>query len=256
MSMRRMHKIVVKVGTSTLTAGTQKLSRRSMLSLVQQIVHLKDKGVDIVLVSSGAVATGRELMSLAQGPSRQTYASIGQAKLMQVWSELFSLYDQHVGQVLVTKENFFSQNHLATCASLSCLLKHSVLPVVNENDTTATPAGRIGNNDTIATLVAQVIGADTVIFLTDQEGLYTADPRSNPEAKLISCVHPSDVDLLSQATSSGTSLGTGGMRTKIEAALLAVNTGMQAIITSLFQPDILIQLASGTHLGTLFCKEE
>ncbi|MBI5274325.1 MAG: glutamate 5-kinase [Chlamydiales bacterium] len=257
--MEAMHKIVIKVGTSTLMQGTTKLSRRYMLGLVQQIAHLQSKGLELVVVSSGAVATGRELLHPSKTgqllPSKQTFASIGQVKLMQIWSELFSLFDIQVGQVLLTKDNFSVRKRHLTQDTLSCLLEHHIIPIINENDTAATKETCVGDNDNLAALVARLIGADTVILLTDQEGLYTDDPRRNPSATLIPCVKHIDEKIFSLAGGSSTSVGTGGMTTKIEAAQVASKSGIQTIIVSAARPNVLIDLLEGKQIGTLFEKE-
>lgn len=255
--MKGMHKIVIKVGSSTLTQGMQTLSRRHMLSLVQQIAHLKGLGLQLVLVSSGAVATGRELLNstVTQSiPSKQALASVGQVKLMQTWLDLFSLLDLQVGQVLLTKDDFSNPRCALTRDTLKCLLQH-IIPIVNENDTIATQASRIGDNDNLAALVAHLIGADAIILLTDQEGLYTADPRLNPEAKLISVVRCIDETIFALAAGSSTSIGTGGMTTKIQAAQMASRAGIRTIIASSTRPNVLIDLVEGKQLGTLFLEE-
>lgn len=256
--MKGMHKIVIKVGSSTLTQGMQTLSRRYMLSLVQQIAHLKGQGLQLVLVSSGAVVTGREFLSSAKVsqsiPSKQAFASVGQVKLMQTWLELFSLLDLQVGQVLLTKDDFSNPKSNFTRDTLNCLLQH-IIPIVNENDTIATQESRIGDNDNLAALVAKLIGADTIVLLTDQEGLYTADPHLNPDAKLIPVVRCIDETIFALATGSFTSVGTGGMVTKIEAAQLASRAGIRTIIASSIRPNVLIDLVEGKQLGTLFLEE-
>lgn len=254
--MKTMRKIVIKVGTSSLTQGRQNLSRRSMLGLVEQIVDLQNRGLEIILVSSGAVATGRDLLtSDRQNPtfhSKQTFASIGQVRLMHVWSELFSLFDLQVGQVLLSKEDFAQHKQDHTRTTLNKLLEHKIIPIINENDTLATQEQCVGNNDRLAALVARLIEADTVILLTDQEGLYTADPRLHPHAKLIPLVDHIDDKISALAGSSSTSLGTGGMATKIEAAHIASSAGTQTIIASSSRPHVLIDLVEGKQIGTLF----
>jgi glutamate 5-kinase len=225
-----------------------------MLGLVQQIVHLQGQGLELILVSSGAVATGRDLLGSLS--SKQTFASIGQVKLMQIWSELFSLFDLQVAQVLVTKEDFSDGKRHLTRETLGCLLQHHVIPIVNENDTVATKEMCVGNNDRLAALVANLIAADTVILLTDQEGLYTADPRLNPDAQLIATVHHIDEKISALAGGSSTSLGTGGMATKIEAAQIALESGIRTIIASSSRPNVLIDLVEGKQIGTLFLEEE
>lgn len=256
--MKGMRKIVIKVGSSTLTQGLQTLSRRYMLSLGQQIAHLKDQGLQLVLVSSGAVVTGRELLGYAKVtqsiPSKQAFASVGQVKLMQTWLEIFSLLDIQIGQVLLTKDDFSSPKCDLTRDTLNCLLQ-DIIPIVNENDTIAAHGSRIGDNDNLAALVAHLIEADTIILLTDQEGLYTADPRFNPDAELIPVVKCIDETILALAAGSSTSIGTGGMLTKIEAAQKASRAGIRTIIASSARPNVLIDLIEGKQIGTLFLEE-
>ncbi len=254
--MKTMRKIVIKVGTSTLTEGSQKLSRRTMLGLVQQIAHLQSQSLQVLLVSSGAIATGRELLSSQKTDqtflSNQTFASIGQVKLMQVWSELFSLLDLQVGQVLLTKEDFSEHRRHLTRDTLCSLLLHNIIPIINENDAVATKDACVGDNDNLAALVASLIDANTIILLTDQEGLYSADPRLHTDAKLIPIVEHIDETIFSLARGSSTSLGTGGMTTKIEAAQIASRSGIQTIIASSSRPNILVDLAEGKEIGTVF----
>lgn len=258
--MKSIRKMVVKVGTSTLTQGGKKLSRRYMLGLVQQLSYLQAQGIQIVLVSSGAIAAGRELLNFPKIdrslPSKQMFSSIGQVKLMQTWSELFSLFELHVGQVLLTRNDLSNRKrYLNARDTLHCLLKHHVVPIINENDTVATKEIRVGDNDNLAALVANLIEADVVVLLTDQEGLFTADPRLNTDAKLIPVVTRIDDSIFSLAGGSSTSLGTGGMITKIEAAQMASQSGTRTIIASASRPNVLIDLALGQQIGTLFLEE-
>lgn len=257
--MKLFRKMVVKVGTSTLTQGGMKLSRRYMLGLVEQLVQLHSQEMQVVLVSSGAIAAGRELLNFRKVdrslPSKQMFSSIGQVKLMQIWSELFALFDLHVAQVLLTREDLSSRNgYLNARDTLHCLFKHHIIPIINENDVVATKEIQIGDNDNLAALVANLIEADAVILLTDQEGLYTADPRLNKEAKLISVVNHIDDSIFALAKESSTALGTGGMRTKIEAANIASQSGARTIIASASRPNVLIDLAAGQSIGTLFLE--
>ena len=241
--------MIIKLGTSSLTQGTGSLCRRFMLGLIQQIVALQTKGIQCILVSSGAVATGRSL--LCQSHPKPVLASVGQVKLMQIWSELFSLFNLQVGQILLTQSDFSSSKKGATRQAIEDLLSNGIIPILNENDTTATKGDRIGNNDTLAALTATLIDADLVVLLTDQEGLYTANPQLDSSAKLIPIVHQIDESLLS--TVKGTSiLGTGGMKTKLEAAKLALAAGIPMAIAHSCRPNVLIDLAEGIHIGTLF----
>jgi glutamate 5-kinase len=255
--MKAMRKVVVKVGTSSLTQGGDRLSRRYMLELAQQLILLQEQGIEVVLVSSGSIAGGREVLNFPKVErslsSKQMFSSVGQAKLMQIWSELFSVFNRNVGQILLTRDDFsHRKRYLNARDSFHCLLKHGVIPIVNENDTIATEEIRVGDNDNLAALVANLIEADTLILLTDQEGLFTADPRSNVDAKLIPVVKNIDKSIFSLAGGSSTSLGTGGMSTKIEAAQIASQSGIRTFIVSSARPNVLQELASGTPVGTLF----
>jgi len=254
-----MQKVVIKIGTSTLTRGSSKLSRRSMLALVEQCVQLHEKGVQLILVSSGAEAAGRNHLCLTEKERSSSLkplcASTGQVILMQTWLELFSLFDLNVGQVLVTRDDFFDLNKQeSTKEILVSMLRHRVVPIVNENDTVSSVESRIGDNDNLAALLARLIKVDAVILLTDQEGLYTADPRMNPNAKFIEKVERLDAELFSFA-SSFSALGTGGMATKIEAAQVASQSGIRTIIAPSFRQNVLVDLFEGKQIGTVFMEE-
>jgi glutamate 5-kinase len=258
--MKTMNKIVIKMGTSTLTQGSQKLSHRFMLSLVQQLASLHEQGKQIILVSSGAMAAGRELLNVSKGDhtisQKQMFASIGQVKLMQAWSELFGLYDLHVGQLLLTREDFsHPQRSLNTGETLANLLKHKIIPVINENDTVATKEIQVGDNDNLAAMVGKLVSADLLILLTDQQGLYTADPRKHPEATLISKVECIDESIFALAGGSSTVLGTGGMSTKIEAAQISTQSGTRTIIASSGCPRVLLDIVEGKPVGTMFMEQ-
>jgi glutamate 5-kinase len=255
-----MQKIVIKIGSSALTQGTTRLSLRYMLSLAQQITELREQGNQIILISSGAIAAGKELLHSAKEsstiPTKQMLASVGQAKLMQSWSELFALFDINVGQLLLTRDDFSDRKrYLNARDTFSSLLLHRILPIVNENDTIATKEIRVGDNDNLAALVATLIAADLMILLTDQEGLYTSDPRFNSSAELIKEVRHIDQKIFALAGGSGSSLGTGGMFTKIEAAHIAVQCGTKTVIASSARPNVLKEIVDGLPVGTLFLAE-
>lgn len=253
-----MKKIVIKLGTSSLVNANKKLSPRHMIEIARQIAHLHQKGYQIVLVSSGAIAAGRESLSISSAtssiPHKQMFASIGQVLLMQMWNKLFSIYDVSIGQVLLTQENVSNKKNRENAQNtLLNLLAHQTIPIVNENDTVATEEIQFGDNDNLSALVANLIRADLLILLTDQEGLLTADPHFHPEAKLIETIDQIDETIVRSARSSSPgSLGTGGMLTKIEAARLAVERGTTTIIASSKKPGILSDLVAGKKIGTFF----
>lgn len=258
--MKEPHKIVIKVGSSALTQGSARLSRRYMLSLAQQIAELRESGKQVILVSSGAIAAGRELLHSSKEtpsiPNKQMLASLGQAKLMQTWSELFALFEINVGQLLLTRDDFSDRKrYLNARDTFSSLLQHHFLPIVNENDTIATKEIRVGDNDNLAALVATLIAADLMILLTDQNGLYSADPRSTPTAELIKEVRHIDASIFALAGGSGTALGTGGMYTKIEASHVASQCGTKTVIASSAHPNVLKEIVAGQPIGTLFAAE-
>lgn len=255
-----MKKIVIKIGTSTLTQGGRKLVPKVMLDLTQQMAQLQVQGHTVVLVTSGAIAAGREKLGHPAVdralPSKQMFAAVGQVQLMQLWSELFALFDIHVGQLLLTRDDLSNRKrYLNARNTLNCLAKHKIVPIINENDSVATQEIRVGDNDNLAALVANLIAADLLILLTDQEGLYTADPRLNPEAQLIASVPKIDSMIFALAGGSSTKLGTGGMTTKIEAAAQASQCGVPTVIASASVPHVLEEIVTGSKIGTRFETE-
>mgnify|MGYP000947726739 FL=1 len=250
-------RIVIKIGTSTLTAGSKKLNPAQMVDLVRQCAALQAEKFQLVLVSSGAMAAGREEMgypSLPKGvPAKQMLAAIGQPRLMAMYEQFFAIYKVHVAQVLLTRADLADRHgYLNARATLEALLEQGVIPIVNENDTVATEEIRIGDNDNLSAQVANLIEADLLILLTDQDGLYTADPRTNKDAQLITEVGPEPFSksLWQAAGSSESGLGTGGMITKLQAADLARHGGTQVIIARGSVENILPRLVRGERSGT------
>lgn len=255
--MEKAKTIVVKIGTSTLTKGTKTLSRRVMLELVQQVADLYEKGNDLILVSSGAGAAGREILKhpkqVRSMPFKQMLAAVGQPVLMQMWAELFALFEIPVGQVLLTRGDFSNrQRYLNARDTLQALLHHRVIPIINENDTVATEEIKVGDNDNLSAMVSNLIAADLLILLTDQLGLFTADPRFNPDATLISVIEHIDESTMALAGGAATLLGTGGMVTKLEAAQMATQSGTTTVIASSSLPGVINKIVEGEALGTLF----
>lgn len=252
-------RLVVKVGTSVLTAGTPHLSPRRMLGIVQQIAELHERGMEIVLVTSGAIAAGREVLGnpdLGRNiPAKQMLAAVGQPRLMHTYSDLFTVFGLNVAQVLLTASDFRNrQRYLNARDTLLALLQQRVVPIVNENDTTATEEIKLGDNDNLSALVANLIDADLLILLTDQPGLFTTDPRSDPHARLINAIEQIDESLWASAGGSGTELGTGGMVTKLQAARLATRSGTVVVIAQGTRPNVLLDLVgpAGREIGTWF----
>lgn len=257
--MKHFRRIVVKLGTSTLTKKSLYLSRPSILECVKQVSLLHEQGVEVILVSSGAVAAGLEILNhpkvARELPAKQMFAAVGQVKLMQIWSELFGIYHIKAGQLLLTRDDFSNRNrYLNIRDTLTSLLNHKVVPIINENDTVALEEIKVGDNDNLSALIANLVGADLLVLLTDQEGLFTADPKHDPKAQLIPRVDHIDEKVMNLA-GGASAQGTGGMITKIEAAQVAAQSGTPTVITSFTQPDILLRLAQGESVGTFFSSK-
>lgn len=253
------NRIVVKLGTSSMTGGTDHLDPRRLLAIVEQVAALHEVGREVILVSSGAMAAGREVLNnpdLGRNiPARQMLAAVGQPRLMHVYADLFAIFGLHVAQVLLTSSDFRNrQRYLNARDTLTALVDQRLIAIVNENDTTATDEIKVGENDTLSALVANLVDADLLVLLTDQPGLFTADPRTDPDAALIHHIEEIDDSLWQIAGESGTPLGTGGMRTKVQAAQLAIRSGTAVVIAQGTQPGILLDLVGpeGRQTGTWF----
>ncbi|QUJ66755.1 glutamate 5-kinase [Photobacterium sp. GJ3] len=253
--------IVVKLGTSVLTGGTLKLDRAHMVELVRQCAHLRQQGHQVIIVTSGAIAAGREHLGYPELPktmaSKQLLAAVGQSRLIQEWEQLFSIYGLHVGQMLLTRADLNDrERYLNARDMLLALLEHGIIPVVNENDAVATTEIKVGDNDNLSALVGILAGADKLLLLTDQPGLFTADPRSNPDAELIREVHTIDETLRKLAGGSVGGLGTGGMATKLQAADVARRAGIEVIIAAGSRPEVVAGIVKGEQVGTRFLPLE
>ena len=248
-------RIVIKVGTSTLTHGTGKLNIRRVELLCKVMSDLKNAGHELVLVSSGAIAMGVGKMNMTRKPtdipSKQALAAIGQCELMYIYDKLFSEYHHTVAQVLLTGSDVEdSQRHLNFQNTMFKLLEMGAFPIINENDTVATAEIAVGDNDTLGAIVATNIRADLLILMSDIEGLYTADPRQDPNAKLIPLVEEITPDILALAGGSGSELGTGGMVTKLRAAKMCMDAGCDMIIMNGERPNDLYRIVDGENIGT------
>ena len=254
-------KIVVKVGTSTLTYKNGKLNLEQIEKLVRQLSDLRNQGKDVVLVSSGAIGAGMGKLNLEERPKtipeKQAVAAVGQGILLHIYEKIFAEYGQATAQLLLTKADLeHRQRFLNARNTLLTLLKLGVIPIVNENDTVAFEEIKFGDNDTLAALVGTLIDADLVILLTDIDGFYDGDPRKNPDAKRISVVEVVDETVENLAGSVGSKFGSGGMITKISAASIAVNAGIPLMIAHGAQDRILRRLTEGEDIGTLFLPVE
>jgi glutamate 5-kinase len=252
-------RIIIKVGSSTLTAGTTRLSIPRIFDITRQIIELKESGAQIALVTSGAIAAGREAMSLAEAPrftpGKQMLAAIGQPRLMAYYDQFFRMFGQISAQVLLTREDVTDRNrYLNARGTIEGLLEGGIIPIINENDTVATDEIRFGDNDNLSALVASLVEADFLLLLTDQNGLYTGDPRKDENARLIQRVEQEEIprEYWSAAGGSNNGLGTGGMVTKLRAADLARRAGVKVVIASGSEPDVILKTIAGQEIGTLF----
>lgn len=250
-------KLVVKVGTSTLAHASGRLNIRRMELLCKVLSDLKNAGNEVILVSSGAIGMGVGKLKLPSRPSdtagKQAAAAVGQCELMYTYDKIFSEYDHTVAQILLTAEDLRSETrHKNFENTMKRLIEMQVLPIINENDTVATEEIEIGDNDTLAGIVAVSVGADLLVLLSDIEGLYTADPRKDDNAKLIESVYEIDEYIISLGGGKGSSLGTGGMATKLHAAQIVIERGCDMIITNGEHPEVLYDIVDGKQIGTRF----
>ncbi len=250
-------KIVIKVGTSTLAHQGGRLNIRRTTELCRVISDLKNAGQEIILVSSGAIGMGVGKLSLPSRPTdmmtKQAAAAVGQCELMYTYDRLFSEYNHVVGQILLTASDVKNEErHENFKNTLNRLLELNVLPIVNENDTIATEEIAVGDNDTLAAIVAESAGAELLILLSDIDGLYTADPKKDENATLISVVEELTDEIMALGGDKGSSLGTGGMKTKLTAARIATESGCDMIIANGADPSVLYDIVGGKSVGTRF----
>jgi len=254
------HRIVVKLGTSLVTGGSDHLDENIMSSLVAQVAQLHRQGLELLVVSSGAITAGRYKLGLTKKlrsiPFKQVFSSVGQSRLMLTYEQLFSRHNITVAQALLTKADLSDRaGYLNARNTLLALLELRVLCIVNENDVVAVDEiqeAKFGDNDNLSAMVANLVDADLLLLLTDTAGLYTADPRRDPDARLIPQVERIDSKIEQLATDTTGSLGIGGMMTKIEAARLATASGITVIIADGREPDVIVRLAAGEAIGTCF----
>jgi len=252
------HRIVVKVGSSSLThQKTGHISISKMEKLIRQLVDLKNSGKDVILVSSGAQAVGISALNLSEKPEKidekQAVASVGQASLMMIYQKLFREYGHVSGQVLITKDIIDHPQRKANATNtFRALMSYGVIPIVNENDTVATDEIEFGDNDTLSAIVAELVEADLLILLSDIDGLYDRDPTKVQSAHLIHDIQRVDGQVRAMATGSNSAIGTGGMVTKIEAARIATDNGIDMVIANAETEDVLQKILQGQSIGTHF----
>jgi glutamate 5-kinase len=253
----RYRRIVAKVGTATLTGGAAELDQARMAGLVAQVAALMSLDAEVLLVTSGAIAAGRARLGASAGrrdiPYKQVLAAVGQPILMQRYEALFAQRGLIVGQALLTRADLSArQGYLNARTTLLAMLEQGIVPVVNENDAVAVEEMKFGENDTLSAMVANVVDADALVMLTDTGGLYTADPRRDAAATLIAQVRAIDRQIERLAGGAGTAQGSGGMRTKIDAAKLAMASGIDVLVVPGHEPDSLLRVVCGEPIGTRF----
>lgn len=259
--IKNCKRIVIKIGTSTLTYPNGSLNLRRIEVLVQTIADFKNAGHEVVVVSSGAVGAGYAKLALSEYPKtleeKQACAAVGQSQLMKIYENFFANYSHTIAQILMTKDVVDDEHRLSLVKNtFNTLLKMNCIPIVNENDSVSCDGIRFGGNDTLSAYVAIACDADIIINLSDIDGLYNADPRKNPNATLISRVDEITDEIIAYAGGAGTERGTGGMLTKIKAAKIATENGIPMIILNGENPRILYDILDGKHVGTYFAKKK
>lgn len=258
--VKQSRRIVIKVGSSLVTNQGQGLDHAALARWAEQIARLKKMGKEVVLVSSGAIAEGMQRLQWKKRPHAlhelQAAAAVGQMGLVQAYESCFRSHEIRAAQVLLTHEDLSDRKrYLNARSTLITLLSLNVIPVINENDTVATDEIRFGDNDTLAALVTNLIEADVLVILTDQGGLFTADPRKDTKARLVEEARAGDPAIEAMAGGAGSDIGRGGMLTKVVAAKRAARSGAHTVIASGHEPDVLILLAQGEAIGTQLLAE-
>ena len=253
----KFRRVVVKLGSNVLSTGSDRLDRAHLLDVVRQIARLHQQGLEVTVVTSGAVLAGRERMGYPRLkpniPFRQMLAAVGQGRLMHLYEQYFDIYDIRVAQILLTADDFRDrQRYLNARDTVLGLLGARVVPIINENDTIATKEIMVGDNDNLSALMVTLIEADLLILLSHIKGLYTADPTHDPAARLIPQVSAVDESIWNVAGGTSTPFGTGGMFTKIEAAQLVQRSGATMVIADGNEPEILLRIIGGEQVGTRF----
>jgi len=261
--LKNAKRIVIKVGTSTLTYETGKMNFSRIDKLVRVISDLENEGKEVILVSSGAIGIGVSKLNLKERPKlireKQAVAAVGQCELMYMYSKFFSEYGNVVGQVLLTRDVLSNENlRKNVINTFETLLEKRIIPIVNENDTMSVDEIKVGQkdtfseNDTLSAIVSKLVKADLLIILSDIDGFYDSDPRINPNAKLISVIEKITPEMEKCAGGAGTKRGTGGMATKLKAAKTATSSGVNMVLASGNNPEIVMDILNGEEIGSLF----
>lgn len=259
-ALKNKKRIVIKIGSSSLThPETGDLNMRKIEKLVRIISDLRGEGREVVLVSSGAIAAGRQALGFTERPKeiaqKQAFAAVGQARLMMVYQKLFAEYNQTAAQILMTKNTMINkESRFNARNTFDELLKLGTVPIVNENDTVSTYEIQFGDNDRLSALVAALIGADVLMLMSDIDGMYTDDPNKNPDAEMIPLVRELTPELLAMGKDTGSSVGPGGMSAKLVAAQIATGSGSDMVIANAADLDVIYEILNGEEKGTLFVE--
>ncbi len=255
-NFQNVHRIVVKIGTSSLTHESGKLNLHRIDRLSRDLCDLKNQGKEVLLVSSGAIAAGVSRLHLPQKPSyvsgRQAMACVGQSALMEIYNKCFADYGYNAGQLLLTKDVFDNEERKKNFQNaVDEMLKYNVIPVVNENDSISVEEIKFGDNDHLSSLVARLVHADLLILLSDIDGVFDKDPKTNPDAKLISAADPTK-ELSYDKSAKPSTLGTGGIVTKISACTEAALNGIDAVVANATNVNVIYDILEGKNVGTFF----
>ena len=249
--------LIIKIGSSSLCDDEGNINKEKILNLIQQIAYIKRKGISITLVSSGAINAGVHVMNLECRPQtipqKQALAAIGQASLMQIYEDLFSLFNLKCAQILLNHDDFDDRKRLMNFNNaMQALIEYDVVPIINENDTLAVEEIKVGDNDTLASLVVPAVNADMVVLVSDIDGLYDDNPHTNKNARLIRNVDGITKEIESMAKDASSKVGTGGMITKLTAAKVSADAGVNMVLANGSEPNILLDILAGENVGTLF----
>ncbi|PYG89389.1 glutamate 5-kinase [Ruminiclostridium sufflavum DSM 19573] len=261
--LKDSQRIVIKVGTSTLTYDTGKINFTRIDKLVRIISDLSNQGKEVILVTSGAIGVGVDKLKLPERPKtireKQAVAAVGQCELMHMYSKFFSEYGHTVAQILLTRDIMSDSNCRENVVNtFETLLEKEIVPIVNENDSVSIVELKVGQsdtfseNDTLSALVAKLINADLLIILSDIDGFFDSDPRKNPDSKMLSVINEITPDIELCAEGAGTKRGTGGMVTKLKAAKIATKSGVNVVLTNGSNPEIIMDIINGQDIGTVF----
>ncbi len=259
-SLGKVERVVIKIGTTSLMQGRKTISIDFMDSVAEQVKALKDEGKEVLIVTSGAIGVGLRAMKVQANPNdiptRQAAASVGQSILMQRWADSFQRQGMVVGQILMSLDTYSDRESAINLNNtIDSLLENGVIPIFNENDAVCITEIKFGDNDTLSAIVASRTDADLLVILSDVRGLYDSDPTKNPDAKLVSEVHNIDASIRAMAGDSSTGLGTGGMRTKLDAAEICRDAGCSMIIASSKETDVIYRTVTGDDVGTIFISD-